>query len=319
LNQGKMPQTKVLIINYNNGPDTISCIRSLASLADIGIILLDNASDDGSVLQIEKYLGEDDISYDATSVAGLNGRGLTNARVLFVRSTVNLGFAGGNNILLRYMKTCGDSEYAWLLNNDAIVDETALGALIRKMEEDNDVAFVGSVILDFYHRNLVQCCGVIYYKYFGVSKLLMKNVDWSRVDKNTLQLPEADFQHGASLLVRMSALDTIGLMDERYFLYFEEHDWQWTARDRGFRNVLATASIVYHKGSVSTNNKKHLFFYYYNKSAIIFARKHSSFSVRLLATIMLIGITLVRAKFYFKSVWWGLKGIAEGYTIKGDT
>lgn len=312
-----MQDTYILIINWNAAIDTLECIDSIVGLPNAKILLIDNASADDSVnVMRQRFI---DKAYDFTTCKPeelANKAKLPCPKITFILSDENLGFAKGNNLMLRYAILRNDAPYAWLFNNDAHATEGALANMIKKMELDAKTFLVGSVILDFNKEGLVQSCGVKYFKYFGVSKLLLKDAIWKDVDKTKLPLGEIDFQHGASMLVRLAPLKEIGLMDERYFLYFEEHDWQWTALEKGYKNVLATDSIIIHKGSVSTNNKKHLFFYYYNRSAIMFARKHSSWFVRMSATLLLTGITLIRAKFYYKSVFWGLKGMWEGYFYK---
>ncbi len=311
-----MAKTAVLIINWNNSFDTINAIKSVLHLNDTAIFLLDNDSKDNSVAELKDFFSTNSIIYSLINTNDVDGYIYKEENVVFVLSDSNRGFAGGNNILLKCIIQNKEFSYAWLLNNDAIADSHALNALINKMNEDSHNAFVGSVILDYFKQELIQCCGVKYYKYFGVSKLLLKNVNWQNIDKVILINHTADFQQGSSLLVRLSALEKIGLMDERFFLYFEEQDWQYSGINLGYKQVLATESIVYHKGSVSTNNKKHLFFYYYNKSAMIFAKKHSSFFVRNIAAIMLCGITLIRSKLFIKSIVFGFKGILEGYFTK---
>lgn len=301
----------ILIINWNNGADTVACIKSVISFSDSNIIVLDNASEDDSIAVIQQYLTGNNIDSSAIALSELPDAG--RHKVLFVKSSDNLGFAKGNNALLSYLVKKNEYKYAWLLNNDAVADEMALQQLVTKAEQDTKVAFVGSVVLDYFKRDLVQSCGVKYYKYFGVSKLILKNADWLKVVKTDIPVQDIDFQHGASLFVRISALKDIGMMDERYFLYFEEQDWQFVARDKGHKNELATDSIIYHKGSVSTNSKKHLFFYYYNRSAILFSRKHYSSFTAFIASVMLLGITIIRTKLNLESMKWGIKGMTEAW------
>lgn len=309
-----MVTTAILIINWNNGSDTIACLDSVLAFANTQVLLIDNASTDNSVADIEVHLANSKVDYRKVSVSALNDKSNADVKVLLVQSDENLGFAKGNNVLLRYAIQCTDAQYAWLLNNDAVAEEQSLRALEDKLNSDKTLAFAGSLIMDYYNRDQVQCCGVKYYKYFGVSKLILKDALWSRTDKRAIPYQDIDFQHGASFMVRLSMVDEIGLMDERYFLYFEEHDWQSVAEEKGYGNAVAIDSKVYHKGSVSTSNKKHLFFYYYNRSAILFARKHSSLFVLLSVLVLLTGITIVRTKLYFKSLWWGMKGMWEGLT-----
>ena len=88
-----------------------------------------------------------------------------------------------------------------------------------------------------------------------------------------------------------------------------------TAEEAGFSNVLSTKSIIYHKGSMSTNNKKHLFFYYYNRSAMIFTKKHYGFIMAIIVSVMLGGISIIRTRGYFKSLLWAFKGLLEGICL----
>jgi GT2 family glycosyltransferase len=277
------------------------------------ILLIDNASEDDSVAKLQNYLKDKEVSFVTIALEALYRLDDNKSRVILVLSDKNLGFAGGNNALLKYALLQKQAIFAWLFNNDAITAKDALQKMVEKMKEKEKTFIVGSVILDFDKPDIIQSCGVKYYPFLGVSKLILKGADWSKTDQKNLPLSEIDFQHGASLLVRLSLLKEIGLMDERFFLYFEEQDWQYKARDKGYGNELATESLIYHKGSVSTSNKKHLFFYYYNRSAILFARKHSNLATCIFASLMLSGITLIRARFYFKSVFWGIKGLVEAW------
>jgi len=309
-----MIDTNVIILNWNNGPDTVACIGSIIALPNVRITVLDNYSTDNSVEIIMNYLKANSLYYITTELAAKEELNELPAKVVLVRSTENLGFAKGCNAVMRYFMNDAAIKYTWLLNNDAIAKDTALPAMIAKMEENERNAFVGSVILDYSQPKQIQCFGVDYYKYFGVSKLILKHEEWDKVDKKNLPVDKIEFQHGASLLVRMSTLKEIGLMDEDFFLYFEEQDWQFRARALGYNNVIADKSLVYHKGSVSTSTKKYLFYYYYNKSAIIFSRKHYNVLVVLSATLMLTGITFVRTKLTVKSLQWGIKGILNALT-----
>lgn len=304
-----MINTNVIILNWNNGPDTVACINSIITLPNARITVLDNFSTDNSVEIILNYLKANSLHHIITDFSAKEELNELPAKVVIVCSAKNLGFAGGCNAIMHHYLNDVSIKYTWLLNNDAIVKDNALQAMIGKMEEDDKNAFVGSVIMDYYKPAQIQCFGVDYYKYFGVSKLILKHQEWKKVDKNSLPVEKIEFQHGASLLIRMSALKEIGLMDEDFFLYFEEQDWQFRARALGYKNVIADKSLVYHKGSVSTSTKKYLFYYNYNRSAILFSRKHYNVLVVLSAIVMLTGITFVRTKLTMKSLAWGMKGI----------
>ena len=307
-----MALTLITILNWNNASDTIACIGSVMNLADVHIAVMDNHSTDNSLAEIEIFLRSAG-TFKKLAAGDISVFDLQDNYTL-ITSLENTGFAGGNNVMLRAALNTKGIVYIWLLNNDAIATPTSLPALLRKMQEDSKTAFVGSVILDGTNTELVQCSGVKYYKWLGISKLVLKNRIWNEELKKEIASERIDFQNGASLLIRLSALKDIGPMDESYFLYYEEQDWQYTGKEKGYNNVLAADSIVYHKGSVSTNNKRHLFFYYYNKSAVIFARKHNALLVAFISTFLQAGIMLVRTKLFPKSVYWGFKGIFEGWS-----
>lgn len=309
-----MTDIAILIINWNNAPDTIAAIRSVAHLSDARIVVLDNASADDSVAQLRAFLSAEHDGYDVCTTADAQQIAGSNHPIWLVTSPENLGFAKGNNMLLQHLLQDPRIHYAWLLNNDAIALPDALQYLKQQMQADERCAFTGSVILDYAQPELVQCCGVQYYKYFAASKLQLKNRVFNELTTEDKAGITVDFLNGASFMVRMNLLRQIGLMDERFFIYSEEHDWQHRAQEQGYTIALAWQSIVHHKGSVSTANKKHLFYYYYNKSGIQFSRKHYNIFVNLVASALLGGITLLRTRLQLKSLAWGLKGILHGWT-----
>jgi GT2 family glycosyltransferase len=302
--------TQILILNWNGGADTLACVKSVLQYSNARVAVLDNNSTDNSLSLLNEGLKEDGLITVKVGEAFDK-----NAKLVLLLSDTNLGFAGGNNLLMRQYMDESQVAYFWLLNNDAVAGPETLDKMLETMYLDSNNAFIGSVILDFTRRDIVQCAGLHYYPYFGVSKMLLKNEHWEQYRKH-IPFDRIHFQHGASLLVKKGALARVGLMDETFFLYFEEHDWQQRAAELGYRNGLAADAIVYHKGSVSTSSKKHLFFYYYNRSSIIFARKHNSFFVRVISVLLLSGVTLVRTRLNLKSLSWGFKGLLEGLTKK---
>ena len=307
--------TAIIIINWNNGIDTVQCIKSVLHYTQAQIWVIDNFSDDDSISYMKREMEAQSIQYLVIKPEVLQSVNSVSEKVIIVENYSNAGFAGANNLVLNYVKHIPKYKYAWLLNNDAVAEQNALPHLITTINQASHIAFAGSVILDYYNRSLIQCCGVAYYKNLGVGKLILKDEIWN--DKLLSEIPynKIAFQHGASLLVKTNLLHQIGVMDERFFLYSEEHDWQLTAMEKGYTHLLSSKSIVYHKGSMSTNNKKHLFFYYYNRSAIYFTKKHYGWFKAILVTMMLAGISLIRTRAYIKSLFWAFKGLWEGLCL----
>ena len=305
------PDTCVFILNWNGGTDTASCIRSVLQIPDVAIWVFDNGSTDDSLGHLSSLLAESGLTVSECTAAGMLSAPDPICPVRIIRSPENIGFSRAINIMLRALPP--SFRYVWLLNNDVEVVPATLEGLKTTLEASPATAFAGSVILDFDDRNTVQSCGVDYYRFFGVGKLLLKGRTWNAIRPEELSALRPAFQHGASLLVRTSSLPVIGFLDEHFFLYAEEHDWQVVAAERGCRNELAASSIVFHKGSVSTHNKRHLFYYYYNTSSVYFSRKHYPAYVNLIATLMLACVTAVRTSMRPKLLFWGLKGILNGW------
>jgi GT2 family glycosyltransferase len=311
-----MQETAIVIINWNGWKDTVECLSSFEwPVADVHFFILDNLSTDDSVVRLENYLTGRSISYSRCGQDELGLRDDTGYPVTLVLNSANQGFAGGNNVILRYLLRTDRFSHAWLLNNDTVVKKDSLAQMLKYMEGYPRMAFCGSVVLDYYKPELIQCCGVNYYRYLGVSKLYLKDRIWMGVTPSELQAGDTStrYQIGASLLADMEKLRHVGLMDEIFFMYSEEADWQIRAKSLGYGNGLAPESIIYHKGNVSTVNKKHLFFYHYNRSAIILTRKNFGLFATLTATFSLAGITAIRSRFALKAMWYGLKGMAGGW------
>ena len=311
-----METTHIIILNWNGGEDTWKCVRSVCMLPDVRITIVDNGSTDNSVAFLQTQLSETGIDYALiTSEEVIRLAGLPQQTAI-VLSPQNVGFAKGINLVLRPLLESGSEAFVWLLNNDAIAAPDTLAPLIAALRTDKSIAFAGSAIMDAGLHDEVQCFGVRYYKWLGVGKMLFKGRAWSTIHRDELAVQTADFQHGASLLVRMDAIRSIGLLDERFFLYSEEHDWQERAAKAGLRNVRVADSKVFHLGSMSTSRSRHLFYYYYSGSSVLFSRKHHPGITAFVATGMLVLITIVRTRLHPKSMGWALKGIREAWKIR---
>ena len=311
-----MEKTAIIIINWNGWQDTIECLNSFEwPVESAHFFILDNLSSDDSVIRLENYLRERSIPYRLCKPDELDGDARGNHSVTLVQNPLNQGFGGGNNVILRYLLRVGRYRYAWLLNNDTVITNESLPQMEQYLEGNPGLAFCGSVLLDYYRPELIQCCGVNYYRYLGVSKLYLKDRVWKELNPSELMVkdPSTAYQIGASLLVDLEKVGNIGLMDEVFFMYSEEADWQIRAKSFGYGNGFAPKSIIYHKGSVSTGNKKYLFFYHYNRSAIILTRKNFGLLAACTSTVALIGVTAIRSKLAFKALWYGFKGIGAGW------
>lgn len=345
---GKRPRVYVVILNYNGWADTIECLENVLRLAyaNYQIVLVDNASQNGSVENIKlwaegklnvcrsnhnslRHLSHPPldkpvplIEYDRQTAekggdAALESRHRSQSPacepIILINSGGNLGFAGGNNVGLRYALKRNDFDYAWLLNNDTVVEPTALDKLVERMQEEPGAGMCGSTHLYYHQPDCIQALGGVTYnrwlalsKYIGVWEPVTTQIDAGKIEKRF------SYICGSSMLVSHSFLDAIGLMCEDYFLYFEELDWSARAKGR-FDMVYAPDSVVYHKegGSIGSSwngaLKSKLADYYGNRNRIVFTRK---FHPLALPTVYLsfIGVILnrIRRK-QWDRVWMMLK------------
>lgn len=271
----------IVILNWNAWADTLECLESVLRLdcPKFTIIVCDNGSTDGSTERILDWAAgrldvvpqrSDMAQYVRPPVAKpipvrVLGRkeaekGVKDTSdatpIVLISNGANLGFAGGNNVGLRYALGRG-YRVAWLLNADTVVTREALRTLLMRLSSDPNVGMCGSVLC-YYDAPAVieEAGGCRYYPLLGMARRLMKDrpldhsTDWTAVERHL------GYISGASCLVRSDFIRDVGLMTEDYFLYGEEVDWVCRAKGR-YKLALAPESIVYHKKGRSTGSKSY--------------------------------------------------------------
>ncbi|MGL6043010.1 MAG: hypothetical protein ACRC1J_03725 [Sandaracinobacteroides sp.] len=273
-----VPHLGVVLVNYKGAGDTIECLESLMrSDIPIRIAVVDNASGDGS---IERILGWAGGAADYQPPEGKLGRLSTPplpkpvALVLLesaqavvsapgdptlsvIRSDANLGFAGGNNLGIRHLLLDPAIEAVWLLNNDTVVEPSAARALLLTIRADKTHGMIGTQIRYYHRPETVQALGGMTFNILtGSNKGIHTNRPISPRFDGRQVARASECVLGASLTVTRAFVQTVGLMSEAYFLYFEEMDWARRNRDR-FSIGFARGAIVYHKhgGSIGSSAK----------------------------------------------------------------
>lgn len=233
------PRVHIVILNWNGWKDTLECVESCLQLRypDFRILIVDNASSDGSEAMLREHLPHVDI----------------------VQSGSNLGYAGGNNIGIRYALAQG-AEYVWLLNNDTKVDAAALEEMVRVAKVDTTVGMVGPKILLYSRPGHLNCIGSTINLTTGQPSLIaLGEEDDGRFD----DVHEMDTLSGCSLLVGRDVIDAVGLMDERFFLFYEETDWILRAKRAGFKMMYVPKARIWHKVSASVGGHQSPLMLYY--------------------------------------------------------
>lgn len=294
----------VVLLNWNGWKDTIECLESVFRLDGpaFRVVVCDNASADGSWERIRqwangelqagaenpelRHLGrphiEKPVEYrELTRAEAESQTSIDDHRLVLIQNGENLGFAGGCNVGLRFALFDTHCQYFWLLNNDTVVEPTALSAMVRLLQQRPEVGICGSLNISYHSPKQVQAQGgKLYCRWTSrVHKFKAMTVD--QLDSN----PEAmDFINGASMLVTREFLEGVGLMEESYFLYFEELDWAMRAKGR-FELGYAAKSIIYHKegaclGSSPNRNQRSLLAdTYLARNRILFTRRFFPWAV----------------------------------------
>jgi hypothetical protein len=175
--------------------------------------------------------------------------------ILYVQSKMNLGFAGGNNVGMRYALN-SNFDYVWLLNNDTVIEKDAVAELVKYAEarknEKEKIGIIGSKLLVYHKPEKMQGVGAVFNKYSGMSKIIgAQEVDKGQYDNEEIQ---CNYVIGAAMFVSKEFLLDVGLMSEEYFLYNEENDWSARAKLKSWKVGVAVKSKVYHKQGASTGN-----------------------------------------------------------------
>lgn len=246
----------IIVLNWNSYSETIECVKSLLNLnnyEDVKIIICDNNSSDCSYDKILNYLEENHNNnfLNITECDILNT--CKKAKFYLIQNFENYGYAGGNNIGIKFALNDSKMEFVWVLNNDTIVESDTLTKMIEKFKKDKSVGICGSKLIDFHDRNSVQAIGGLINPWFCTTKPIGSHLKKSdRIDEKDIEA-KIDYVVGASLLFSREFLENVGLLCEEFFLYYEEIDICNRARFKNYKVALASDSIVYHIQGVSTS------------------------------------------------------------------
>lgn len=242
----RSPEVAIIIVNWNTGQRTVECLKQLAQQTHqrLTIFVVDNGSDDQSVELIKREA-------PAAYVIALPH---------------NLGFAAGVNRALVYALS-RNVEYILLLNNDTIIPPNLIECLVARMEQEPHIGIATPKIYKTGHyKQLWGIGGRMRYAWLTVESM-------GQTDRGQFDRYEFDFVFGAVMFVRRTVFETIGDLDERYFMYYEDIDFCLRARAAGFRIAVFPDIQVMHEGGVSTRTYDYLREYYHIRSRLIFFRR----------------------------------------------
>lgn len=241
----------IIILNWNNAPDTLACLNSLIALdcPACDVLVVDNGSIDDSVALVR---------------AGF-------PTLPILETSANLGYAGGNNVGIRQALAAG-AEAICILNNDIMVEEDFLTPLLTTLYEHPEIGIVTPLVGQRNHGNSVWALGsTINWRTAEVTRQFVgEPIDGWRQKEPF----EVDVASGAAMLVRAEVFQKVGFMDEDFFLYFEETDWCTYARQAGYRILAVPKSLVWHAVSGTLGTTSPIIDYYMLRNHLRFINRH---------------------------------------------
>lgn len=279
-------KTYIIILNYNGWQDTIECLESVlkSDYKNYQIIVVDNDSPDNSMEHIIKWAeGKQEVIYDENSEfeyltkpftpkpleyvyydkkEALAGDAITAKEakldnpLVFIQAGENRGFSAGNNIGIKYALAKNDFEYIWLLNPDTLILPDTLKKLINYTQnQPKDVGIVGTALLYHHDKKRLQALGGSFNSFFSTGKHILGYEEYNEETISKFNIKDVDMIIGASMLIRREVLEKVGLLEEQYFIYFEEIDYALRAKKYGYKLGLEPRAIVYHKEGASINKE----------------------------------------------------------------
>ncbi|MCX6031993.1 MAG: glycosyltransferase family 2 protein [Chloroflexi bacterium] len=250
--QATQPKVAIVVLNWRKPAETLACLASLEQLSyhSAQVIVVDNGSDDNSVALIRQHY----------------------PYVRVLETDANLGYAGGNNVGIRHALNQG-AEYICILNNDVLVAPGFLEPLLAAaVGEDGTLAIASPAVCELGRPDLIWSLGAnIVWRNGSVVRLHSGEAYAAWVGRPPF---EVDYTPGSAMLVPRKAWEAVGLMDEVYFLYYEEAEWCIRAQRAGFRILAVPNSAVWHEVEAQQGRGSPAVTYYMVRNALRFLRRN---------------------------------------------
>lgn len=238
------PKVAIIYLSYNSEQylsDVVSALKRMTYPKDrVEFVVVDNPHPEfgGSMVALQD-------TFDPLS-------GNEIPHVTFLPQQKNLGFAGGNNVGIKWAIEAG-FDYIYLHNNDGFVAANFLEPLISAMETDSKIGAAQSMILLHPDTDLINTSGNMF-QYLGFGYCGNFRKPYTPTEYTAIF--ETAYVSGAGVMLRANLLKEFGAWDEDYFLYHEDIEYSFRLRQAGYKTVVARDSIFYHKYHYSRRSEK---------------------------------------------------------------
>jgi GT2 family glycosyltransferase len=240
------PLVSIVIVVWNNYPDTQECLNSLMRLNYLNykIIVVDNGSTDNSGLLVKKNY------YD----------------IIVLQNNENIGYTGGCNTGLSYACYEMDADYCLILNNDTVIrDPNFLDTLTKTAEQHKEAGIVAPIVYDYADSNSIQSAGAQVNLFMGRARPIVE------VNTNIIR---SDAVHGCAFLVKRETIEDVGMLDDQFYLYWEEIDYCLRVKQAGYQILITPETSILHKSSRTIGGRGSTYTYYFFRNRLLLMRKH---------------------------------------------
>jgi len=232
-----------VVLNWNGMQDTLECLSSLQKAPHFQTIVVDNGSSDNSCQAISSAF----------------------PNVILIQTGKNLGYAEGNNVGIRRALNEG-ADWIFLLNNDTVVDPE----IFTRFLEEKDAEILGACPFLYSRPDRIDHIGGIWDAKKGTFALVGKEKKREEISSF-----DVDYVTGCGILIKRSVFETIGLLDARFFLFWEEADFCFRAKHSGFKVKSCREAKLWHKVSASfTGGKPHIAYFWW-RNRLLWIEKNS--------------------------------------------
>ena len=290
----KKPLISIMLLTWNAKEITADCLKSIEkqTFKNYEVVLIENGSTDGSASYLKKRF----------------------PFIKLVENKKNLGYAGGHNSGIK--KAQGD--YFLILNNDIVLDKDFLKEL-WKHKNKADILGVKNYFFD--RKNILWAIGSKINKFTMRARLIAnKEKDLGQYDNS-----EVDQAVGSAMLINKKVIDKVNFLDESFFAYYEETEWQSRAQNAGFEISWVPSAKLWHKVAYSYGGKKAIIpAYYLVRNRGYYIKKYSKYKIIaypywFLEVFMRIIYGLIKDGNYAKMSLKGAKDFFKGIKGKLDS
>lgn len=262
------PYVISVVLNTNRRDDTLDCLASVdqSTYPHHSVIVLDNNSTDGSADAIRSR-------YPQVQVVALEE---------------NLGYAGNNNAGIEIALAQG-ADWVFVLNEDTVVDPGCLEKLVAAGGQEAKIGIVGPMVYHFDEPEVIQSGGGVLGQYWEGCHLAKDEQDVGQRS----EIKRVEWVSGCAIMVRKEVIESVGMLDPRFFYYWEETEWCLRAGKAGWKIMHVPAAKLWHKGVQRNYKAKPSLLYYDTRNHLLMLKKHRAALRIWLHTLFTILRTLV--------------------------